>query len=116
MDSGELGFTAIHGAYGDLDNGRFEDGICFANSSGYRATGYGKPGGVLLDLQRALVVLLANFVYYYFIKRKRRKTKGRFKSSDFNCNICLENTTENYRLAECSCEFCEEVISLEFYL
>ena len=118
MHCGEHGFTPIHEAYGDLDNGPFVDGICFANSSEHGAAEHCKPGGVSLDVQRVLVMLLANVIYYY-IKgklRKPSKPKGRFKSSDFNCNICLENTTENYRLAECSCEFCEEVISLEFYL
>ena len=31
-------------------------------------------------------------------------------SPDFQCSICMENTTENLKLAKCNCTFCTEVI------
>ena len=34
-------------------------------------------------------------------------------SLDFQCNICLEATTENFRLAKCACAFCTEVSLLD---
>ena len=50
--------------------------------------------------------------------KSTKQNPGNFP--DFQCSICLENTTENLKLAKCNCTFCTEVILIQlipyFYL